>query len=55
MVSSGSGDVEYLAFTRVKLHVPGSFPTLQTVYVGLEYATVICTGHSQVNSSIIGE
>ena len=29
--NSGSGNVEYLAFTGVKLHAPGSFPTLQRV------------------------
>ena len=42
--TSGSGDVEYLAFTGVKLHVPGSFPTLQTLPESLGH-TGVCYCH----------
>ena len=28
---SGPGNMEYLTFARIELHVPGSFPTLERI------------------------
>ena len=45
---SGFTDMEYLAFARVKLHVPGSFLNLC-----LEYVTITVISDSEVDSCVI--
>ena len=50
-----AGNMDYLAFAWVKLHIPGSLPMLKRLQVGLKYLTILHVGDCQVYSSIISK
>ena len=51
----GAGDMDDLTFARVEHLIPGSFPMLERLQVGLENLTILYDRHCQVYGRVISK